>query len=75
VLDKSPAVDMLIRVVGADRVDADPAATGMIVDARDGLPLAIRIAGVRLQTRAAMPLGRNRALRSGSADQVTFSQE
>jgi DNA-binding SARP family transcriptional activator/tetratricopeptide (TPR) repeat protein len=47
----SDALDLLARQVGADRMAAEPAAARAIVDACDGLPLAVRIVGSRLAAR------------------------
>ncbi|HEU4423002.1 MAG TPA: BTAD domain-containing putative transcriptional regulator [Pilimelia sp.] len=53
-LDPLPAGDaltLLARIVGAERIGAEPAAAGAVVAACGGLPLAVRIAGVRLASR------------------------
>ncbi|MGP3914475.1 AfsR/SARP family transcriptional regulator [Nonomuraea sp. 10N515B] len=47
-LDDSDAAALLTRVVGADRVRAEPEATAEIVRLCGGFPLALRIAGARL---------------------------
>jgi DNA-binding SARP family transcriptional activator/tetratricopeptide (TPR) repeat protein len=51
VLDAAEARALLARIVGADRLGAEPAATDQLLAACAGLPLAIRIAGVRLAGR------------------------
>jgi DNA-binding SARP family transcriptional activator len=51
VLDHDEARAMLAKIVGADRLDAEPDATDQVLAACAGLPLAIRIAGVRLAAR------------------------
>jgi DNA-binding SARP family transcriptional activator/tetratricopeptide (TPR) repeat protein len=51
VLDAAEARALLARIVGASRLDAEPDATGRLLAACAGLPLAIRIAGVRLAGR------------------------
>ncbi len=51
VLDYDEARAMLAKIVGADRLDAEPDATDQVLAACAGLPLAIRIAGVRLAGR------------------------
>jgi DNA-binding SARP family transcriptional activator/tetratricopeptide (TPR) repeat protein len=51
VLDDEEARALLVRIVGADRLDAEPDATAQVLAACAGLPLAIRIAGVRLAAR------------------------
>jgi len=51
VLDKDEARALLVRIVGARRLAAEPEATAEVLAACAGLPLAIRIAGARLATR------------------------
>jgi DNA-binding SARP family transcriptional activator len=51
VLDGVEARVLLARIVGAQRLDAEPDATDRVLAACARLPLAIRIAGVRLATR------------------------
>jgi tetratricopeptide (TPR) repeat protein len=51
VLDHAEAVALLRRVLGPDRLDADPAAVQRLVAACCGLPLALRIAAAKLQSR------------------------
>ncbi|MEU8421660.1 BTAD domain-containing putative transcriptional regulator [Micromonospora sp. NPDC048835] len=51
VLDPEEAVELLGRVVGADRVDAEPEATIEVIARCGHLPLAIRLAGARLAHR------------------------
>lgn len=52
------ALDLLTRVVGAHRTDAEPAAAAGIVRLCGRLPLAVRIAGGRLAARPHWPLTR-----------------
>jgi tetratricopeptide (TPR) repeat protein len=52
VLNSADAVDLLRRIVGADRVADDPAGSEAIVEHCGRLPLAVRIAGARLRARA-----------------------
>ncbi len=52
VLDPEQAVVLLGRIAGADRVTAEPAAAERIVRLCGLLPLAVRVAGARLATRA-----------------------
>jgi DNA-binding SARP family transcriptional activator len=52
VLDEDEARALLAEIVGADRLGAEPDATDQVLTACAGLPLAIRIAGVRLAARA-----------------------
>ena len=51
VLDPAEAGALLAAIVGAGRLNAEPAATDQLLAACAGLPLAIRIAGVRLAGR------------------------
>ncbi|MFH9752235.1 AfsR/SARP family transcriptional regulator [Streptomyces griseus] len=50
-LPDDDGVRMLSGFVGTDRVEREPAAARELVRLCDGLPLALRIAGTRLQTR------------------------
>lgn len=50
------AVELLRRLCGGGRVDADPGATAEIIRWCAGLPLAVRIAGARLAARPHWPL-------------------
>lgn len=50
-LATSGAVSLLRHFVGQERADREPEATHELVRLCDGLPLALRIAGSRLQTR------------------------
>jgi tetratricopeptide (TPR) repeat protein len=52
VLEDAEARALLRNIVGADRADAQAAATDEVLAACAGLPLAIRIAGARLTARA-----------------------
>ncbi len=51
VLDDDEARALLTRIVGPERLEAEPEATGQVLAACAGLPLAIRIAGARLSVR------------------------
>ncbi|RGC70997.1 Regulatory protein AfsR [Micromonospora sp. MW-13] len=51
VLDPDEAVELLARVVGVDRVSAEPVAAAEVVRRCGHLPLAIRLAGARLAHR------------------------
>ncbi|GAA3178586.1 MULTISPECIES: AfsR/SARP family transcriptional regulator [Streptomyces] len=55
-LDGGDGLALLRDLVGAARADREPAATRQLVRLCDGLPLALRIAGARLQTRPAWTL-------------------
>ncbi|MFF3336805.1 BTAD domain-containing putative transcriptional regulator [Streptomyces sp. NPDC002888] len=50
-LDTSDAVSLLTHIIGRERASREPEATQRLVGLCDGLPLALRIAGSRLQNR------------------------
>jgi tetratricopeptide (TPR) repeat protein len=52
VLDDDEALQLFVKVVGEERVAAEPEATAELLDACAGLPLAIRICAARLVTRS-----------------------
>ena len=56
VLPRDQAVELLAKVVGAARVAAEPEATRTIVELCGHLPLAIRIAGAKLDAGGRAPL-------------------
>ncbi len=56
-LGPGEGVELLARIVGADRVRADTEAASRVVDLCAGLPLAIRIAGTRLVSRPHQSIG------------------
>ncbi|MEW9534104.1 BTAD domain-containing putative transcriptional regulator [Microbispora sp. NPDC049125] len=56
VLEPDEAADLLVRIVGAERVAAEEPVAREIVELCGRLPLAIRIAGARLATRQRWPL-------------------
>jgi DNA-binding SARP family transcriptional activator/DNA-binding XRE family transcriptional regulator len=56
VLSPHDGASLLTRLVGADRVTADPAAAIKLASACGGLPLALRMVGERLATRPSWPL-------------------
>jgi tetratricopeptide (TPR) repeat protein/transcriptional regulator with XRE-family HTH domain len=58
VLEVPQALELLGRIVGAERVAAEPEAAAEIVGFCGQLPLAIRVAGARLATRPGWPLAR-----------------
>jgi tetratricopeptide (TPR) repeat protein len=58
VLEESQAVELLGRVVGAERVATEAVAATEIVGFCGRLPLAIRVAGARLAARPSWPLAR-----------------
>jgi DNA-binding SARP family transcriptional activator/Tfp pilus assembly protein PilF len=51
VLDDTESAELFTRIVGAERVDAEPDAVREVLAICAGLPLAIRIAGARLAAR------------------------
>jgi DNA-binding SARP family transcriptional activator/Tfp pilus assembly protein PilF len=51
VLDDSESAELFTRIVGPERVDAEPGAVRDVLATCAGLPLAIRIAGARLAAR------------------------
>ncbi|MFI6935492.1 BTAD domain-containing putative transcriptional regulator [Streptomyces sp. NPDC050287] len=55
-LGTGDATSLLRHIVGQERTDHEPEATRELVRMCDGLPLALRIAGTRLQTRPAWTL-------------------
>jgi DNA-binding SARP family transcriptional activator/tetratricopeptide (TPR) repeat protein len=57
-LEPADAVRMLGRIAGEARVGAEPDAARRIAELCAGLPLALRIAGARLQTQADLRLAR-----------------
>ncbi|MEO3860331.1 BTAD domain-containing putative transcriptional regulator [Acrocarpospora sp. B8E8] len=56
VLEPDEAVELLVRIVGADRVGAEEPVAREIAELCGRLPLAIRIAGAWLATRQRWPL-------------------
>jgi tetratricopeptide (TPR) repeat protein len=56
VLEERQAIELLSKVVGAERVAAEPEAARMIVELCNYLPLAVRIAGVQLPATGEAPL-------------------
>jgi tetratricopeptide (TPR) repeat protein/transcriptional regulator with XRE-family HTH domain len=54
--DLEQALELLARIIGLDRVAAEPAAARAIVNWCGRLPLAVRIAGARLLARPRWPL-------------------
>jgi tetratricopeptide (TPR) repeat protein len=51
ILDSDQAVELLSKIVGRERIDAERPAALAVVDLCGGLPLALRIAGARLAAR------------------------
>jgi DNA-binding SARP family transcriptional activator/tetratricopeptide (TPR) repeat protein len=56
ILSAEASLDMLGRIVGRDRVTAEPDAAATIVRLCAGIPLAIRVAGAKLLARTHWPL-------------------
>ena len=57
VLDPAEALELLCRVAGQERMDAEPEAAAELAACCARLPLALRIAGARLAARPAWPIG------------------
>ncbi|MFC0628624.1 AfsR/SARP family transcriptional regulator [Kribbella deserti] len=55
-LPPSQAVELLERLVGVERIAAEPTATEDLIRQCDFLPLAVRIAGARLAARPSWPV-------------------
>lgn len=55
--DEAKSLELLTRVVGRERVEAEPVAAVELVRLCDGLPLALRIAGARLASRPHWRIG------------------
>ncbi|MCO5999771.1 AfsR/SARP family transcriptional regulator [Actinoallomurus rhizosphaericola] len=55
-LDHRDALQLLSRLAGLERVNADPAAAGAVVEACGRFPLAVRIAAERLVRRPSWPI-------------------
>ncbi|TCO62352.1 AfsR/SARP family transcriptional regulator [Actinocrispum wychmicini] len=51
VFDVGQSLDLLDRIIGRDRVRAEPAAANELVNRCGGLPLALRVAGARLAAK------------------------
>lgn len=66
VLDDPEATELFVRIIGAERADAEPDAVRDVVVICAGLPLAIRIAGARLAARRGWKI---RSLANRLADQ------
>jgi DNA-binding SARP family transcriptional activator/tetratricopeptide (TPR) repeat protein len=56
-LPSADALALLSRIAGRERIAAEPAAAADVLTACAGLPLAIRIAGVRLASRPGWTVG------------------
>ncbi|MCA2219074.1 AfsR/SARP family transcriptional regulator [Jidongwangia harbinensis] len=72
VLDRAHSVELLARMVGSGRVDAEPTAAGELAELCGDLPLALRIAGARLAGR---PHWRLRRLADRLADDDRLTDE
>ncbi|MFC9915677.1 BTAD domain-containing putative transcriptional regulator [Streptomyces sp. NPDC127197] len=62
-LESGDAVSLLMHIIGEERASREPEATQQLVGLCDGLPLALRIAGSRLQNRRAVLDVRDREVR------------
>jgi DNA-binding SARP family transcriptional activator/tetratricopeptide (TPR) repeat protein len=58
VMAADDAVDLLARMAGWSRVEAEPAAAADLVRRCGGLPLALRVAGARLATKPHWSIGK-----------------
>ncbi|MFD5063858.1 BTAD domain-containing putative transcriptional regulator [Streptomyces sp. NPDC058394] len=56
-LTSGDAVSLLAHIIGEERAGREPEATQQLVGLCDGLPLALRIAGSRLQNRSTWTVG------------------
>jgi DNA-binding SARP family transcriptional activator/tetratricopeptide (TPR) repeat protein len=71
---RTDALGLLAAVAGADRVGAEPAAAGRVVDLCGRLPLAIRIAGARLAHRPMWTVeALERRLSTGGLGELTLA--
>jgi DNA-binding SARP family transcriptional activator/tetratricopeptide (TPR) repeat protein len=57
VFDSASSADLLSRIAGAERVEAQPAAVAAVAEQCGHLPLALRIAGARLAARPHWSIG------------------
>ncbi|MDH6113711.1 DNA-binding SARP family transcriptional activator [Kitasatospora sp. MAP12-15] len=76
-LDDEQALDLLASITGPERILENPAATQAIIEACAGLPLALRIAGLRLATRphwSTGQLARRLAAPSTRLDELSFGE-
>ncbi|MFE4832127.1 BTAD domain-containing putative transcriptional regulator [Streptomyces sp. NPDC056672] len=71
VLNPEEALDLLSRVVGSDRVRAEPEAARRLVAACSRIPVAIRLAGVRLTARPGWTMAAVERHLSAEANQLT----
>jgi DNA-binding SARP family transcriptional activator len=55
-LPHAEAISLLARIVGSQRVEAEPEAASQLVTSCGRLPLAVRIAGARLAARPSWPV-------------------
>lgn len=74
-LDSGDAVALLRHIIGDERVDQEPETARLIAEACDGLPLAVRIAGYRVQTHERWPLSAFTALFTTGRRLDTLSAE
>ncbi|MFG1949288.1 BTAD domain-containing putative transcriptional regulator [Nonomuraea sp. NPDC048826] len=76
-LSPEESLNLLGEIIGAERIQSDASAAADIVDACDGLPLAVRIAGAQLSGQPNWPLAtfgtrlRKRLLSMLQADGMT----
>ncbi|MGI5213020.1 BTAD domain-containing putative transcriptional regulator [Plantactinospora sp. CA-290183] len=73
VLEPGEAVDLLARIAGGERVEAEPGAAEEVVRRCGYLPLAIRLAGARLAHRSRWRVA-DLAQRLGDADRPVLAE-
>ncbi|QXE34553.1 winged helix-turn-helix domain-containing protein [Streptomyces sp. GMY02] len=73
VLDPEEALDLLSRVAGPDRVRAEPAAARRLVAACSGIPLSIRLAGLRVAARPGWTMAAVERQLNAEANQLTLT--
>ncbi|MBF9132637.1 tetratricopeptide repeat protein [Plantactinospora sp. S1510] len=73
VLEPTEAIDLLARIVGPERVRAEPRAAAEVVHRCGYLPLAIRLAGARLAHRSRWRVA-DLAQRLGDADRPVLAE-
>ncbi|MDH6576344.1 AfsR/SARP family transcriptional regulator [Kitasatospora sp. MAP5-34] len=76
-LDDGEALELLMAIAGPDRIGENPDAAQSIIAACAGLPLALRIAGLRLATRphwSTGQLARRLAIPSTRLEELSFGE-
>lgn len=70
-LDDKSGVELLSRIVGAERAAAEADAVRTVVRLCAGLPLAVCVAGAKLASHTRWPIGRIAAELAGERDRLT----